>query len=308
VEYDYTTRVVGGSQPEGSRLAVGTWHATFAYQGERRYSSKTRTAPPSRVGGEHDTYVFDGKLGFDYHLGDLMICDGKVPNSEQSETYCQEMLGVPVTDESRANYDNSWYYPHFLRPNCPAPNFKNFVVLANQERIDGAWCHVVNCAGLVKLWVDPQIGFALRRKEMNRQVGEFLAEYSYTKFIEPVKGLWLPEQCTRLTSPFDDKHLKLELFLEVKKLSVNDQVTDRDFNIDMPPGTRVTGLGKSFMVRGDKTTLLDLVAGNLSQPERKRSVWLLWLIISLLLIMVLSAAIYWRWRSKGRKSLDVGPA
>lgn len=307
VEYIYTTRAVGGNMPKESRVAIGKWRKTFAYKGERRYSAETtvgtRQAPSAPV--PRRTYVFDGKSTFAYRPGSLMIFEGKADNTDQSDTYCEEVLDVPVSDAGRANHDNSWFYPHCLRPRNPAPDFKDYVVLAGQEKIDGAWCHVVNCAGKQKLWVDPQIGYALRRKEMYRPGGRSLAEYSYTEFIEPVKGLWLPTRCTRLTSPFDDDKVKLQLVVEVKDLLLNDRVADGNFDLAVDPGTIVTGPGKGFVVQGDKTRLLDLVAGDLAPPRKDASfLWARWVTISLSLAVVLAAAVYWRSRSDGRKSSE----
>jgi hypothetical protein len=235
------------------------------------------------------------------------MMEGKITQLDQGDPYCEEGLDIPVNDRMRANYDNSWWYPHCLRPDNRKPDF---VVLPNQEQIEGAWCHVVDCGGNQKLWVDPQLGFALRRKQRYKPGGARLADYSFSKFSEPVKGLWLPTVWARVTIPGDDDLNKseLEMLVEVKALSVN-QVADRDFDLVLPPGTMVSGLGKGFVTGGDKTQLLDLAVGDLLQKEKSRSLRA-WLTINGLLAVGLAAAaaIYWRWRSKSRAPLNAGGA
>jgi len=304
VEYVYTTRLLGGAPPpklKAGQLAIGTWRRTYAVKGERRYSVQggDGDSEPSEV----SIYVFDGDLGFSYRPGSLVVVEGKTPDADQGDYYFEEGLDIPVSDEMRANYDNSWCYPHCLRP---ASGREDFVLLANQEQIDGAWCHVVDCGGGQKLWVDPQIGFALRRKEMYSDGGR-LADYSFSKFTEPVKGLWLPSVVRRLTNPGDDVvKPDLETLVEVTSLSVN-QLTDRDFDLVVPAGTIVTGMGKAFVTQGDRTKMLDLLAGGLLQRPKSRSVWEWLIAINVAMAVVAAGIVCWRWRSKRRMSLPAGP-
>src|SRR5262249_60825206 len=41
---------------------------------------------------------------------------------------------------------------------------KEYRVHPRQEQVAGAWCHVVEFPGVDKLWVDPAIGFSVRRR------------------------------------------------------------------------------------------------------------------------------------------------
>lgn len=305
VKYHYTTRVLGGELPQGSRVALGTWDVVFAFKGEQRIASEIDRTPGAENHEPGRTYVFDGETGYSYRPGSLMLFDGKVPNSEQSDTYCEEVLDIPVTDSARARQDSAWFYPHCLRPGNAAPDYKDYVVLPEQEQVDGAWCHVVDCAGRLKLWIDPQLGFALRRKTMFRPGGVFLADYALGKFEKAAPDLWIPWECKRLTNPFGVDALKLETVISVEKLSVIDQVTDHDFNIDVAPGTIVTGLGKGFVVQGDKSTLLDLFADDMARARESRGAWVWWVGLSVLIVAALMTLAIWVGRRRRMRTATV---
>lgn len=307
VRYSYTTKAVGGDLPLGSRVAIGTWRRTYAYKGQQRFSAEARDATPTADAVDSPTYVFDGETGFVHSPGSLMMFAGKAQNTEKADYYCEEVLDIPVTDEARASYDNSWMFPHCIRTGHAARNFEDFVVLPEQEQVDGVWCHVVDCAGSQKLWVDPQIGFGLRRKEMYKPGRQFLAEYSYTEFIEPVAGVWLPKRCMRLTNPFGSGDMKLETAVSVVEVVVNEQVVDADFDLEVPPGTIVLGKGIGFVVQGDKTTLLDMVANGLAVPKNNSGTWWKWVAANSLLAAVL-LVIFWRWWTRRAGSVEVTPA
>ena len=313
VEYDFTQQVPprqGLTKPAGPQAAVGTCRRTFVFERERRYLAEAWDRGAGFVTGP--TYVFDGDTGFIYDQGSLITRAEKYHQSDNAEYYCEGMIDVPVSDLTRAQYDNSWSYPHCLRPGAR----KEIVVLPGQEQIDGAWCHVVVCPGVMKWWVDPRLGFAPRRKEQyaegNPGVADVaprpLANYSLSSFSEPVNGLWLPMLCECRVYPKDGRSSQPELQqrLEVKSLSVN-QATDSDFDLDLPPGTMVLGPGKGFVVKGDKSRLLDIAAGSLDRPAAKPSPLRQLLLVNAALAgLTLTVYAYRRWRSHRRKT--VGPS
>jgi hypothetical protein len=135
--------------------------------------------------------------------------------------------------------------------------------------------------------------------------GGLLADYSFSKFIEPVKGLWLPTFCRRLSCVTPSaRSPELEMLLEVKSVAVN-QVTDRDFDLELPAGTRVIGLGKGFVTQGDRTNLLDVLGGVPLQKVQKSSASM-WLMLINSLLALFALIVIWRWRSRRRMPIGTG--
>lgn len=314
VDYQMTTRPLAKRPPaadKGAVAVIGICRRTFVFEGERRYSSQAWDTGKGFV--EEPTYVFDGSAGFFCRPGRVMINDGKDPSTDKGEYYCEEMLEFPIADDIRANYDNSWFYPHCLRSGIRT----DLIVLPEQEQVDGAWCHVVQCADVQKLWVDPQIGFAVRRKERHKPGSardDFndgkplpLADYKFSNFSEAVPGLWLPLHCERITYPATAKSLEpeLELVLDVTSLDVN-TVSDRDFEIELPAGTMVVGKTIGFVTRGDKTKLLDVVAGKLSKKSGSNERIWIWLIVINAVLIGLALA-FLQWRRSARRQLSPLP-
>ncbi len=303
VEYAMSLRSLAADQvmlDENNLATTGICKTTFAFEGERRFVTQAWDKTSGPVA--QTTRVFDGKNGFFYRTGSLMVTPGKDAGIDKGEYYCTEMLHLPISDELRANFENTWHFPHCLRSGVR----DDIVVLPEQQQIDGAWCHVVACADVQKLWIDPKIGFALRRMESYRSSGRrdevkeatpgMLAEYSFSKFLEPVEGLWLPGLCHRLSypllPPIEKPHL--EMRIEVTSLVVN-SVSDSDFDIALPPGTMVLGNTIGFITKGDKTMLMDTIANGLAANMPQRRSW--WFVPASILGLLVVLAVYARFRS-----------
>jgi hypothetical protein len=322
VEY---TMVIRQLQPLPSaktplgQAAFGTFRVRFAYDGDRRFMN-LRTDGGSKA-NQPGTAVFDGENSYMYESGRLSFYPGtKEQGCEAMEFYCTEMLDLAITDHQKASLDDSWQYPHTLRPRP----FQTHKVLPQQEVVDGAWCHVIEQPGIHKLWVDPQLGFALRKKEMyqvamrGREIvpGKklHLADYSYSKHVEVEPGLWLPKRCERTTyargsdpEAFWNQQDTLTT-ITVHELVVN-QVTDEDFDLELPPGTWVTTPKAHFQLPGDKTTLLNSLAPTMAPPPwySYLSPWRIGLLLSALILAGVAVALVRAWRARKAAPPPVSP-
>ncbi len=120
----------------------------------------------------------------------------------------------------------------------------------HMEPVDGRPCYVVQHPGVDRLWLDPAVGFAIRRREFYDEGGMTVLRRSATDFqeydvIDPAgqrRAIWLP---TRLAveyrsdeTPGDGSVPMAKEDFRVEKLSLND-VQDSDFLFTPPPGTLV---------------------------------------------------------------------
>jgi hypothetical protein len=67
-----------------------------------------------------------------------------------------------------------------------------FVVRPNSELIDGFSCLVLERAGKDIIWVDPEHGFSVRRRQYFQSPGSLLFEAHHWGFEERTPGIWLP--------------------------------------------------------------------------------------------------------------------
>lgn len=120
----------------------------------------------------------------------------------------------------------------------------------HMEPVDGWPCYVVQHPGVDRLWLDPAIGFAIRRREFYDEGGMIRLRRSATSFqeydvIDPAgqhRAIWLPthvavEYRTDETQGGESLPMARE-DVRVEKLSVND-VQDSDFLFTPPAGTLV---------------------------------------------------------------------
>lgn len=300
VDYKYTAKVVGGTPPSPSNVATGEWDNHFKFKSEKRFSLAKSLGKESINQTPDQTYIFDGKSGYAYRPGQLLVFDGKAPNSDNSDFYCEEVVGIPLTDLARANVDNAASFPYSARPDG---HRSGFVVHPNLEQVGTAWCHVVEFPGRLKVWIDPEHGFCQRRKEVYNGGDEPIASYSFSDFREVASGVWLPWNCTRLSSPFEIKTLKLEVKTEVSDLRISEAVHDSDFSIDIPPGTMVLGMGRGFILRGDSSKLLDVFARDLppSKDAPRRLRGQSWWLVTINVVALAAFAIYLFLKRSGLK-------
>ena len=251
------------------------YKCTFAFDKELRFLKRVPLEKVSEgAANMPSTYSYDGKSTYVTQVGSIMIQEQKAPGCENGEYYCTEFLDIPITDSDRAQYDNAWFYPHCLRSDLQS----FYTVLPQLEQVDGAWCHVLFRDKRDKIWVDPKLGGAYRRRDRyNEATGGkvvLMCRYSTSDFVEAAPSIWVPKRCTRLdfapaaNPPNYWNKPYLELHVDVEKVAVN-QVTNEDFNISVPPGTIVVDKNGSFALKGNKEYLLNELAEQASVQRRQ---------------------------------------
>ncbi|HZU34634.1 MAG TPA: hypothetical protein VFA18_01925, partial [Gemmataceae bacterium] len=113
---------------------------------------------------------------------------------------------------------------------------------ATMELMDGAQCTVLEWPGHDKLWLDPQIGFAVRCRELRDPASQLLVERRRNfDFAEAAPGIWLPHLCWRdrcgpplAPPPYAGKPLVRDVY-SVNRLLLNN-VPDDLFTLRIDPG------------------------------------------------------------------------
>jgi hypothetical protein len=118
-------------------------------------------------------------------------------------------------------------------------------VLPEQEEVDGAWCHVVERPGQAKLWLDPAIGFAPRRKEYYAGRPELLtASIRLSDYREAAGGIWFPRKIERtIYDPANPRFGQADGLLSKSVCEVTqfvpNQLDPGRFAFKPPPGTLI---------------------------------------------------------------------
>jgi hypothetical protein len=118
-------------------------------------------------------------------------------------------------------------------------------VLLLQEKVGEAWCHVVERPGVDRLWLDPEIGFAPRRRQWYHGHPTIRnIEYTLSDYREAAPKVWIPWRLRRvIVNPVrgaSGRPVGIEGETEaiVVRAEVN-QVPERRFRLDILPGTLI---------------------------------------------------------------------
>jgi hypothetical protein len=142
---------------------------------------------------------------------------------------------VPVDDVKRP------FLPDFLRKNVA-----RYRVKPEPEEVDGVRCWLVEWPDMDRFWVDPQHGFAIRRRAYCWGPGKPLHTAVLNRDYREVKpGLWLPylqivDRYADMNA--EDKSVwgKVACRTEIHLDSIEfDRLSDDFFEIRLPPGTFV---------------------------------------------------------------------
>lgn len=230
---------------------------TFAFAGDRCYvkmASSAKGKPNQAI-----ELSFDGLKTFTYFSGQLNAADGK-NSSCDGDIYCGEFLNIPLGDRERTQPGLYWYFPPCLRMHS-----SRYFVHAQMDQIDGHACYVLEYPKFDKIWLDPDLGFVIRRREQFNPMDDRAVRTATWKpgdFVQAEPGLWVPmsglreefSAATNLPQFWDRKYV--EARVKVMDLKLN-QVTDQDFEIEIPPGTIVGSEKGVYRIKGDKAILLD---------------------------------------------------
>lgn len=238
--------------PSLRRGIFGTYDYTFVWDGVRARSgiqSSQMSRGESRYPLNPKTVISDGEYLLTAELGSASITASNTVQVDPLESYVSVFLNISYTAIHLADLDNSWFYPHCIRPGLRRTEYR---LLKDREEFDGNSCLVVEHGNDVArnvLLVDPSIGCAIRRSELKvRKSAESpwytdsVAELS--DYHEVARDIWLPRVCRKRSyapagtnSECSGKPTTL-LEVRVSGISVND-VADSDFAIALPPGTLI---------------------------------------------------------------------
>jgi hypothetical protein len=173
-----------------------------------------------------------------------------------------ECLGwwPPADETNPPKRDHPFFLHEALAENA-------FTVLPRQEEIDGHSCHVLLRLGVDKVWLDPAIGFAARRRELYAGKPSVLAIlYELSDYREAAPGIWIPWSLrrvfydTRHAAPASTPLIDKDTVCTMLRAEVN-QVPLDQFDFAPPPGTLVQNrdTGEMIQVPGGLDFLDDVV-------------------------------------------------
>jgi hypothetical protein len=119
---------------------------------------------------------------------------GELPGSLQMEAFFLATGIWPFEDRPALRLEGR---PFLLRDVARAEDHSS--VRPWQERVDGRWCHVLECPGHDRLWLDTERGFVLLAREMFigrwRTLGQ---RFELSGHREVAPGIWLPSSIHNL--------------------------------------------------------------------------------------------------------------
>jgi hypothetical protein len=278
-----------------------TYH--FAMKGENRFRSQF-------LGGKEQTEEdlqqamiesFNGDEARNYLPGSRRGTVTAEKDRMIDEDGYLQALGIPLTNRERADTVKS----HFLLPTALNIEDCDWKVRPMLETIDGADCHVLESKYRQAIWVDPQIGCAMRFRESYQFVKNtpkddwpLQLRYSFQDYAQLKEDLYLP-RLVRIIS-FMAARQPTNLWNQpnyitthkTTRLAVNDDVPDSLFTFSFPTGSEVRNeVNNRYYRVGDTNEELEIVI-DAAQPElpnnARRKTWLIALnVIAVLIVLVL---------------------
>jgi hypothetical protein len=195
------------------------------------YRTRKRNFDPTSVDGVSKDWEFsvNGKTKFSYNrLG----FDGQVKSS------------LPENGDIKQGWVVH-YLPFTLRmPRKPGSkgNFGDLIGALQQDgdRIgvcegtyEGRKAVILTRPGYSRIYLDPKLNFAVLGSEAT---GQLHFKWINSNFSEVAEGIWMPLQILHTTK---EGSTRITRRVKVNKLTVNNNYTEKDFEIKFEPGTRV---------------------------------------------------------------------
>lgn len=204
-------------------------------------------------------------------------------------------------DEIRRRYADDLDFP-FL-PDFLRQNRSYYRVLPTAEEVDGKKCWVVEWPGMDRIWVDPLLGYAARRRAYCWGPGKALKLEIFNKDYRNVgNGLWLPfaqivDKYASVVAENPSIWGKVTCITEYKVESIEfDKLTDAFFDIHLPPGTVVLDQVRHFEYVVPDAELADPFANAIHDVRIATRPWWAYLLIAINLgvLVFIMLAIYIR--------------
>lgn len=297
VQYRKVTYAVDGVPGKPPLPREARWPALIEYvlwrdqRFHRTVLQQIDDEPPPRT----HIYLYRGGKNYSFSQAQnvLTVTAEKDPGLD-IDIYCTEMLQLVFSDYDLANLDNLWTYPHCIRRLEPAI----YALSAQREDVDGHACLVLEAPRGDKLWIDPEIGCRLRKRERWEIIdGEkaLIARWQCGAYREVKDGIWAPYKCGR--EVFASRVLPKEhwnklvetLELEVGSLAFN-EATDADFDFVLPPGIVYSDDGVSFRsISGNKEAALSEFVKSIPPPFFRGRWWFFAVNVAVVALIVLVA-------------------
>jgi hypothetical protein len=255
------------ARPEGPqpRDRVTARH-TIAALGAKRFGENTDSTPrlPQRLDLNHSRYFFDGDT-FSVYYPLQRYYERSRANADEpyswklrSDFFLECTGWWPPGDAWRPPQAES--HPHYLHL---ALETRDCRVAELQDLVDGASCHVIEIPGGDRIWVDPSIGWAVRRREKYwPSMGKKRAFYELTDYREEEPGIWLPRGLRRnVFAATTDANGDQDTRADVERVEVN-RAADTLFRFTPTPGTLINDrdTGEIKQVPGGLEHVDELVA------------------------------------------------
>lgn len=274
--------------------------------------------------------------------------DAKIPTMGKTETafdgekllrYSASQDLMDVRGPSTAGNAGSWFPQEFMTAvgmELPNPFFPEadhgrgvsvrVVDLLSMDGLEGprweninkARCVVVGAANRQICWLDPAIGYALRKMEFfDPASGGRIGRYENLDFNEIAPGIWLPTTCwfdwcgsPSLPERYRGKPMVRYIY-RVHKISIND-VPDSLFHLDVRPGMRVVDDSRGtenapekpvlFVMPADSAKVDEAVQKVLEERNRSARFWAYFITLNAAaLIIIAGCAIRYRYWQRKRK-------
>jgi len=278
VQYDSTTRVLLGD-PEGAEFIPQSGHH-FAFKNEKRFSSTAtgRLRPGDSLGSDR-TVAFDGVL---YQTYEVARHSASVESRKQrgidSDAYVNA-LAISLCDDDLDRLPQTDYYLPFALDRAEL----DWKVASHLDLVGGMKCHVLVSNAQQRLWIAPEIGYAMLFRESHQRLrgpsaeGELVPTREAFYCHRPADvGVWLPwriEWISPAATINCSKWVVVHTSHRVTMLAANDGVPDDRFTLRFPVGTRVNDrVRRRFYRVGKAGQEINLVAPDwyLSLPGRRR--------------------------------------
>jgi hypothetical protein len=143
-----------------------------------------------------------------------------------------------LTAESPALIDHA--LPHML-------DQYEFTVRGDKELIDNAECVVIEAADKHTIWLDPRLGYAVRKRDLF-QDGLHTLTFACRDFIQLDDGLWLPRHIdwfdigSEVAGDGAPRVRMLRTSMDVNRIELNRPEHEALFEADFAPGTVVMNM------------------------------------------------------------------
>lgn len=195
------------------------------------YRTRKRNFDPTAVDGVSKDWEFsvNGKTKFAYNrLG----FDGQVKRSLPEDGDIKQSWVVhylPFTLRMPRKPGNKGHFGDLIG----ALQQDGDIIGLSEGTYEGRKAVILTRPGYSRIYLDPKLNFAVLGSEAT---GQLHFKWINSNFLEVAEGIWMPLQILHTTR---EGSTRITRRVKVNKLTVNNNYTEKDFEIKFEPGTRV---------------------------------------------------------------------